>query len=398
MKRWLALAGGAAVCAHFALSMQEPEPRWWRGNMHTHTAWAEGDDFPEMAADWYRAHGYNFVALTEHNLLSKGENWKPVRDIDAKAKTDAFARYRQRFGDSWVETRNHSGLEVRLKPFDEFHAILSEAGRFLIIPAEEITDQAKNGRAIHMCASNLDEAIAPRSGATVAETIGNNLDAVRASMNRTGRDVLAAVNHPNYKWGVTAEDLAARGDLRFFEVWNGVSNDSDPGDAEHPSTDAIWDRANALRLASGVAPLYGLANDDSHNYHGNNPRAVPGRAWVMVRSRYLSPESLFRAMRSGDFYASTGVYLRKAVFDASARVLTIDIEPQKGETFVTRFVGTRKGRTDGETFAEARGEHAVYAMRGDESSVRAVITSSAPPEVESPEFGYKRAWTQPVGW
>jgi hypothetical protein len=373
--------------------------------MHTHTACAEGDDFPEMAADWYRTHGYNFVALTEHNLLSKGQNWKLVRDIDAKAKTDAFARYKRRLGDGWGETRTGSGpdtLEVRLKPFDEFSPLLSEAGRFLIIPAEEITDQAKNGHAIHMCASNLDEAIAPRSGATVAEAIGNNLDAVRASSVRTGRDVLAAVNHPNYKWGVTAEDLASRGDLRFFEFWNGVSNDNDPGDVEHPSTDAIWDRANALRLAAGFPPLYGLANDDSHNYHGNNPRAVPGRAWIMVRSRYLSPESIFRAMRAGDFYATTGVLLTNVAFETSSRVLTADIQPQQGETFVTRFMGTRKGRGAGETFAgvfeEVKGEHAVYTMRGDESSVRAVIVSSAPPEVTSPKFGYKRAWTQPVGW
>jgi len=26
-------------------------PRWWKGNLHTHTFWSDGDDFPEMVAE-----------------------------------------------------------------------------------------------------------------------------------------------------------------------------------------------------------------------------------------------------------------------------------------------------------------------------------------------------------
>ncbi len=40
-----------------------PTPRWWKGNLHTHTFWSDGDDFPEMVAEWYRTHDYNFLAL-----------------------------------------------------------------------------------------------------------------------------------------------------------------------------------------------------------------------------------------------------------------------------------------------------------------------------------------------
>lgn len=28
--------------------------QWYKGNLHTHTLWSDGDDFPEMVADWYR--------------------------------------------------------------------------------------------------------------------------------------------------------------------------------------------------------------------------------------------------------------------------------------------------------------------------------------------------------
>ncbi|MGH7171596.1 MAG: hypothetical protein ACRELG_15070, partial [Gemmataceae bacterium] len=37
-------------------------PRYWRGNIHKHSLWSDGDDFPEMIADWYKAHGYHFLA------------------------------------------------------------------------------------------------------------------------------------------------------------------------------------------------------------------------------------------------------------------------------------------------------------------------------------------------
>ena len=44
--------------------------QYWKGNLHTHTFWSDGNHFPEMAVDWYRQRNYNFLALTDHNVLS----------------------------------------------------------------------------------------------------------------------------------------------------------------------------------------------------------------------------------------------------------------------------------------------------------------------------------------
>lgn len=423
---WLAFASARAgdVPAN-------PEPRWWRGNLHTHTFWSDGDGFPEMVAAWYRNHGYHFLALSDHNVLSQGERWKPVKDVDARARTNAFEAYLKRYGPHWVETRTRTTnaaavREVRLKPIEEYRALVEERERFIMLEAEEITHRALDKREIHMNAVNLLEVIKPRDGATVRETIENNLRAVQESAARTGREVLVHVNHPNYKWGVTAEDLAAVVDERFFEVWNGVDADNDPGDALHPSTDEIWDIANVIRLVGmNAPPLYAVATDDAHEYHGNKSRALPGRAWVMVRARHLTPESLIRAIQAGDFYATTGVTLDAVEFDAAARKLSLRIQGRAGESFVTRFIGTRRGvklqgkpRVDqagqvvettldyrsadgpqiGEVFSEVKGRKPGYTLRGDELYVRAVVTSSAAPAVPSKEFPFKRAWTQPVGW
>ena len=59
----------------------EPELRWWKGNLHTHSLWSDGDEFPEMIANWYAERDYNFLALTDHNVLSEGMRWMKLTDI-----------------------------------------------------------------------------------------------------------------------------------------------------------------------------------------------------------------------------------------------------------------------------------------------------------------------------
>lgn len=56
-------------------SAANPEPRWWKGNLHTHTLWSDGDDYPEMVADWYKKQGYHFLALSDHNIMQVDQRW-----------------------------------------------------------------------------------------------------------------------------------------------------------------------------------------------------------------------------------------------------------------------------------------------------------------------------------
>ena len=49
--------------------------KWWKGNLHTHSFWSDGDDFPEMIVSWYVENGYNFLALSDHNILQEGDKW-----------------------------------------------------------------------------------------------------------------------------------------------------------------------------------------------------------------------------------------------------------------------------------------------------------------------------------
>ncbi len=391
------------------LAAEDPvssELRWWKGNLHTHSLWSDGDEFPEMIGDWYRRHGYHFLALTDHNVLSDSLRWMPVKEAVRRSDGGIVDRYRDRFGEAWVETRGQrdgGDYEVRLKPLHEFRHLLEERERFIMIPAEEISDKAE-GKPVHINATNLAEVIPPVGGATVREAIQNNLRVILEHEKKHGREVLPHLNHPNFHYAVTAEDLAAVVEERFYEVYNGHPGVNHLGDEEHPGVERIWDLVNSIRRTHlDVPPIMGIATDDSHEYHGR-PGSRPGRGWVMVRSRYLTPEHLIRAMEKGDFYASSGVTLRDLEFDAETRTLAIEIESNGDETFTTDFIATLADATEhpderiGVRVGSVVGSSAKYTLSGKELYVRAVITSSKLHRDPSYDDQKQQAWTQPVGW
>ena len=45
----------------FKLAAAEVEAKWWKGNLHTHSQWSDGDDYPEQIAKWYKTNGYHFA-------------------------------------------------------------------------------------------------------------------------------------------------------------------------------------------------------------------------------------------------------------------------------------------------------------------------------------------------
>ena len=392
---------------HSAAAQQYPL-RWWKGNLHTHTLWSDGDDFPEMSADWYRARGYNFLALTDHNVLSQGMRWMNVKKIVDRGGEHALKEYIERFGDQWVETRGSADspdFAVRLKPFDEYRYLLEKAGEFILIPAEEISDRAE-GKPVHMNATNLAEVIAPVGGATVQEAIANNFRAVDEQAKRLGREIILHLNHPNFGWAVKPEDIARVTEEQFFEVYNGHPGVNHLGDETRPSVEDFWDLANVLRLTVlNADPLLGIATDDTHDYHGNGG-SRPGRGWVMVRARYLSPEHLIRALRAGDFYCSSGVTLSDVQFDETSKKLSVSVEAKDDEQYRIDFVASltqpdpespQRDRI-GKVMKSVTGTTGSYTLTGDELYVRAVVTSSA--GAVDPSFAdqKKQAWTQPVGW
>ena len=390
---------------------------WWKGNLHTHTLWSDGDDYPEQIAKWYKDNGYHFLTLTDHNTLQVGERWIDV--MKSKGGPPALAKYRAAWGEAWVQTRERNGrLEARLKTLADFRKRLEAPGKFLLIQGEEVTDRWKNAP-VHMNATNLKTLIRPQGGDSVLDVMQRNMNALLAQRRATGQPMILHLNHPNFGWGVTAEELMHVKGERFFEVFNGHPSVRDRGDKLHASTERMWDIILTRRLAElKLGILYGLATDDAHNYHGIAPnRSNTGRGWVMVRAKQLDAKVLIAALEAGDFYASTGVSLK--TLNRSPEKISLTIDPQPGVEYTTQFIGTRAGYDAkqepyklasgaklrvthqysddiGAVLATVKGPRATYALKGDEIYVRAKVTSTA--RVKNPR-GYpewQSAWVQPI--
>ena len=396
-----------------ACEQPETAPTWWKGNLHTHSLWSDGDDYPEMIVDWYKDQGYHFLSLSDHNTLSEGERW--IDTTRNNSGSQVFDAYLDRFGETWVETRDDtSGYQVRLKTLEEFRTLFEEEDAFLLIQSEEISD-GFIGRPIHVNATNIQEKIDPQRGENIREVMQNNVDAVLDQRKRLGIPMFPHINHPNFGWAITAEDLIALMGEQFFEVYNGHPAVNNYGDDSRPGLERMWDIITTRRIAQGRPIMYGIAVDDSHNYHEIAVnRSNTGRAWVMVKSDSLNAVSLITAMERGDFYGTTGVEL--VDIQVSTDKIGISIKEEEGVTYETHFIGTRvqydststavvgQGRYSTRSYSSDIGEvldvvdgvSPVYEFTGSELYVRAKVVSSKLKENPYREGETEVAWSQPV--
>jgi hypothetical protein len=422
---FLLLTVSLAAPGPSAAQSYEGKMRWWKGNTHTHSWWSDGDTPPEVVADWYKKRGYNFLVFSDHNIMQQGEKWYPI-ERDATKK--ALKTYEAMFGADWVEDRQVNGkTEVRLKTLDEFRGFFEEPGSFTFIKGEEISDRFRV-HPIHLNGVNLVEKVEPQGGHSVSSVIQNNVNAVVAQGAKFGQPMLIHLNHPNFHYAVQAEDffyLDHKPGEGFFEIYNGHPGVANDGDALHVSTERMWDIVLSKRLGElNRSVVYGMAVDDAHEYTAwGVGETNPGRGWIMVRAKNLSPNSIVAAMKRGDFYNSTGVTLKGLSFTDNS--LSVTVDPRKNVQYTIEFVGTRKGadlsakrqkvahehqgnkdhfHQEVSTYGEdigtvlktVQGPQATYRLTGDEIYVRARIISTAvhPNPFASGEV--EKAWTQPL--
>jgi len=398
-----------AVVAQAAPAQQAGEYRWYKGNVHTHSFWSDGDDFPEMAAERYKSNGYDFLSITDHNGLSRGEKWITV----SAGVAAAMEKCKARFGPEWIQTRRQGEkTEVRLKTLPEVREKLAEPGKFLLIEGQEITTT------VHINVLNLDRVIKPVKAASAAESIRVNVQAAHDTERQVGKSAYVQLNHPHFARGVTVEEMAEAQMLSAVEVVN-----------FHPSCGRVereWDIVNSLRISRGLAPLRGSATDDAHSYHKEGPSlANPGRGFVMVRASALTADAIAEAMKRGDFYASCGVILSRLEYDPNQGVLRVEVRAEPAVEYTIEFIGTLRGadlttrpaadgkdapapkggksgtygQDVGKILHSIKGTSAQYKLTGKELYVRASIRSTKPlanPSRLPPPL--QEAYTQPVGW
>jgi hypothetical protein len=293
---------------------QAPAFRWYKGNTHTHTLNSDGDSTPDDVVRWYREHGYHFLVLTDHNHLTSVDGLNALHGADEK---------------------------------------------FLVVKGEEVTDRFGD-KPLHINGLDVAHKVLPQGGTSVVDVLQRNIDAIRHAQG------IPHINHPNFGWAISADELRQVRNNKLFEIFNGHPMVNNLGGGAVPGLEEVWD---AL-LSSGLR-LYGIAVDDAHTFKspGNAAVAGPGRGWVVVRAPKLEARALLDAMERGDFYASTGVELTD--YRADARSMTVTVKKTTFSKYRIQFIGE-----GGKVLQEATDSPATYTFKGTEKYVRAKVIES----------------------
>ena len=391
-----------------ACNKHSESDKWFKGNLHTHTFWSDGDAPPEITIDWYKNNGYDFLALSDHNILSISEKWIKVYDKDPGGWPPSMTKAKlndvqNKFGSEWVNTRiNNDTLEMQLATLDKLKIKFESANEFILIQSEEISD-VYDKTPIHINATNIAEFIPPQGGNSVFDVLQRNINAVREQRESTGQAMIAHINHPNYEWALLSEHLINIQGDSFFEVYNGHPLVNNWGDNKNPSTDKMWDMVLTMRVNKNYAPMYGLAVDDAHAYYKYKiGKANPGRGWVMVKAKELNADKIISSLESGNFYSTTGVLIKNIDYNNQSYLIHINEKP--GITYTTQFIGSTvnfdslddNNKEIGKILFETKMNPAKYNFTGEELYVRAKIISDKIQDNPYSEGDLEMAWTQPV--
>jgi len=409
----------SALVSMFLLAGGAQAAEWYKGQFHCHSQWSDGDTLPELVISWYKDNGYHFIALTDHSILQLDPNkWKEVPDSQ-------ITESRAKFGQDWVETKVGNGKTlVRLKTYAELAAKLNEPGRFHLFPGHE-QNTGVAGLTLHANAINITESIPfPGNFPSIADAASAWRKAALENSTKGGLEGFWMLNHPDWPYYDTRpEELITASEVEFFE--HNTPASPKKRQPQMPDSEKYWDIVNSFRLLAGAKPLYAVASDDAHFYPNFRAYAsMIGHGWVAVRSETLDANSLIRAMKKGDFYASSGVVLKDVRFEPATKTLTVEVDPEKNVQYTIRFVGTKKGFDTkkepfeippeedlpmrkgftysdqiGTTFKTVEGTTASYKMAPEDMYVRAIVTSNkARFRLVQVRLSLNTAWTQPVGW
>ena len=259
-----------------ATSIQSQAWMWARGNMHTHTTNSDGDSAPQAVADWYKANGYQFLVISDHERLT-----------------------------------DPAPLDV-------------PNGGFVLIPGQEISVKNQGDKPIHGVAVGISTTFPqPDGSATQAKTLQNLVHGIRTAGG------IPIVCHPNWCWAFGHRELLGIREPYILEIANMGSGCNNEGSPSFLSLEQTWD----ILLSEGKE-VYAAATDDAHALGTDHPDGS-GKGWVVARVPELTRKAIVEALSKGDFYASTGVEL--ADYHCDGKVF--HTEAKAGKSYLIQFIG-----------------------------------------------------------
>lgn len=312
---------------------------WYRGNLHSHTVVSDGKLKPAESAALYRARGYQFLCLSEHDIYT---------DFSSEFNTEDFI----------------------ILPGIEYSAILyqdAESGRRMkihhlhgILGTREMQARAKEPLLTHMQHIPPMKFYGDWDGAKVAQEMADML-------GRHG--LVTTYNHPIWS-RVEQEEFVHTQGPAMLEIFNyDTVLESDTGyDVTY------WD--HMLRAGHHINAF---ASDDNHNDGLEDSCG----GWVCVNADKLDQDAIVRELIRGNYYSSAGPEIREWYIEDG--IVHVSCSPVNRITFVAGNVINDGWTFHGTPLQDDRTE-ADYRLKGHEIYIRAECTD---------RYG-RTAWTNPI--
>lgn len=262
---------------------------WYKANLHVHTTVSDGEMTPEEIKRAYMERGYSIVAFTDHEVMVPhteltDENFLAITatEISTNQRSDCdFCFTKTYHMNIYSPDENKSSFNA----FDQSKMWLNHSYSF-------ITDEQKSLEINRKYSVDC-------------------MNEIIKGANDEG--CLVSYNHPVWSLQDYSDYIDLKG-LWGIELYN-------TGCARNGYFDTPQPLDDLLRGGEGPFPL---ATDDAHLL-----RDCFG-GFVMVRAEDLKYDTVFNALREGDFYASTGPKIHE---------ISIDNGVVKILTSPVRFVG-----------------------------------------------------------
>ena len=227
--------------------LQDENAVWLKGNLHSHSMFSDGKLTPEEMKEAYKHHGYDFLAVTDH--------------------------------DKYTDTRH-----------------MSEEN-FTMIQGFELWGNATNGKDIHV-QFLWDDAFREFQHNQVihlSERTGKACREFSYDMRNKGAYVM--LNHPHWSM-LTSPEVENENPYHAVEIINyGTEWLENTGDGS-----VFWSEM----LYRGCK-LWGGGGDDNHNgMELDSMYSDSFGGWTVVKARDRSSQAIIEALKAGSFYTSTG--------------------------------------------------------------------------------------------
>ena len=288
-----------------------PNTKQYKANLHCHTTLSDGKIKPEDVVAGYKTHGYDILAITDHEYITNHQHMSDEKFIILTGYE--ISLYRDYPASVSWRDRTYCHLNLYAKnPYEDTHVCFAPKYLRDCPVTKEFIDTLKY------------------SGDIYERSYDNAQDVIDKAK---ARGYIVCLNHPY--WGMQArEDYLGLKGLFAMEVYNSGGS-ALAGYNSVIDQNLLNDYCYATDNGLDVAPI---AADDNHNYNADIENSDSFHGFTMVCTDNFTYGGVIDALENHNFYASTGVLIKEAsVIDGK----TVHVECSDCDMILVYFGGIR---------------------------------------------------------